>query len=494
MSKVGRNDPCPCGSGKKYKKCCLLKDQEADLTSSKVIPIVPDFDDDAEWDDEVEWDNEAEWDDDAEREPLMPSSTALTEEDEEPDPLAEDMNAFLAVFMEAEPDEKWQLVEDTLKERPELFDEEMAFEVFDELYGKTAVPENRSRFEALVNLLRQQAPEAYEHEAHYMLGWRIENELANGNYDAIPPLFNELSLLADARIDEFNRVEQKVAYHGLLETLLVGHRLAWPRVKNSSNIIPWGIDEFASRAADYETYALLMENPSLAANDPLLLGKLETYFTPDADRFSRYMACLTGPPPPQWTIDDFAFAPPRRRSDWYDDEEEEDEEDPAVENLFWLTVAFTHYLHHEEQAPYPKARLARRHFNRYFLERHAGELEPVDSPLFAPRRQKQRQKGKKAKQHRYPLCPDRQTLDRYMAQLIGFMSSQYHVAGALLELVPAWLRFLEKYHLIDAAQREKTLQELKGLDTAWLTFVEKAVADPLLQANAEKWPENAGLA
>ena len=21
--KIGRNDPCPCGSGKKYKKCCL---------------------------------------------------------------------------------------------------------------------------------------------------------------------------------------------------------------------------------------------------------------------------------------------------------------------------------------------------------------------------------------------------------------------------------------------------------------------------------------
>ena len=23
--KVGRNDPCPCGSGKKYKKCCLFR-------------------------------------------------------------------------------------------------------------------------------------------------------------------------------------------------------------------------------------------------------------------------------------------------------------------------------------------------------------------------------------------------------------------------------------------------------------------------------------
>lgn len=24
-NKIGRNDPCPCGSGKKYKKCCLGK-------------------------------------------------------------------------------------------------------------------------------------------------------------------------------------------------------------------------------------------------------------------------------------------------------------------------------------------------------------------------------------------------------------------------------------------------------------------------------------
>ena len=27
--KVGRNDPCPCGSGKKYKRCCLLKEEQA---------------------------------------------------------------------------------------------------------------------------------------------------------------------------------------------------------------------------------------------------------------------------------------------------------------------------------------------------------------------------------------------------------------------------------------------------------------------------------
>lgn len=26
---LGRNDPCHCGSGKKYKKCCLGKSEEA---------------------------------------------------------------------------------------------------------------------------------------------------------------------------------------------------------------------------------------------------------------------------------------------------------------------------------------------------------------------------------------------------------------------------------------------------------------------------------
>lgn len=37
MAKVGRNDPCPCGSGKKHKKCCLAKPSSVtDLTWQKM--------------------------------------------------------------------------------------------------------------------------------------------------------------------------------------------------------------------------------------------------------------------------------------------------------------------------------------------------------------------------------------------------------------------------------------------------------------------------
>ena len=29
VPKIGRNDPCPCGSGRKYKKCCLNAGSDA---------------------------------------------------------------------------------------------------------------------------------------------------------------------------------------------------------------------------------------------------------------------------------------------------------------------------------------------------------------------------------------------------------------------------------------------------------------------------------
>ena len=47
MVKIGRNAPCPCGSGKKYKKCCLLpkagKGQKY-ASSTKFVPVYTQLD------------------------------------------------------------------------------------------------------------------------------------------------------------------------------------------------------------------------------------------------------------------------------------------------------------------------------------------------------------------------------------------------------------------------------------------------------------------
>lgn len=38
MSKISRNEPCPCGSGKKYKKCCLNRDEEITRNNQSIYP------------------------------------------------------------------------------------------------------------------------------------------------------------------------------------------------------------------------------------------------------------------------------------------------------------------------------------------------------------------------------------------------------------------------------------------------------------------------
>jgi len=45
MAKIGRNAPCPCGSGKKYKKCCLSPQQEKRPSPVKKQGFTPVFTD-----------------------------------------------------------------------------------------------------------------------------------------------------------------------------------------------------------------------------------------------------------------------------------------------------------------------------------------------------------------------------------------------------------------------------------------------------------------
>ena len=51
MKKIGRNDPCPCGSGKKYKHCCLDRADQHDEESPtrQVIEEIREVMDDREF-------------------------------------------------------------------------------------------------------------------------------------------------------------------------------------------------------------------------------------------------------------------------------------------------------------------------------------------------------------------------------------------------------------------------------------------------------------
>lgn len=52
MTKIGRNDPCPCGGGKKYKKCCLEKDEAAAAASRAAALPAPTVSTPTQWEDD----------------------------------------------------------------------------------------------------------------------------------------------------------------------------------------------------------------------------------------------------------------------------------------------------------------------------------------------------------------------------------------------------------------------------------------------------------
>lgn len=352
---IGRNDPCPCGSGKKYKKCCLSKDEKARHEISE---------------------------ESAGTGARSQSAKGRKDPEHTPDPLAKAWQARWSEFQSEEYEGRFELFTRTLDD-PDLMNAEMAFAMLNEMFIASAGRGHRDRFDALVKRLREHRPAVYLEEEPYFLKWRITNALLAGRSEVVSTLMLELAALAAKDLDIFNRAEEQVAYHGHLTALVDAMRLAWPGVKASSNIVPWGIDEFCSRAVTYEllNHASAIYAPNCVS--PALAEGLGFFCPIDANQAAAFLADIAGRPGRTWTMSDFQFAPPR--SDWQDEPEDIEESEAAEpsgdSNFYRLTVQFLGYLRRIEGVPYAKGELGRRDLHRFILERDAGKLEYFESML-----------------------------------------------------------------------------------------------------------------
>ena len=458
--KVGRNDPCPCGSGKKYKKCCMRKDEELAHKASSMTRV-----------------------------PETPKPpTPETPEPPPPDPHIQAINAHWERFKAEDYEGQIALFLRTLDEE-ELMDEEMAFEMLNTIHSEAIENNERDRFDGLVETLRERLPDIYAHDAQYYLDWRIRNAVTAGRWEVVSDLAKEMGAIAGDSIDTFNNVVDLLAYHGQLSTLVETMRIAWPGVEHSAEIVPWGVDEFAQQAVNFVMFDYVERHPSPDANDPEFREQLGSYLEILPDRLAQYIAHLTGQADRSWTMSDFEFRPPRSRSSHDFDEEEDDEDrtpDEARENLFHLTVEFLGHLRREENVSYTRGELGRKHIEQYILERHAGELEPREGMLEAMMRPKRRRPKPRSRKPDHVLCPDHDTLDRYLAGLLGFINPQYYKAAATFELMPAWLSFLESRQLINDEQHRKTVRELRSLFSQLLDLWKKHTSDPALERGIKR--------
>jgi hypothetical protein len=473
--KTGRNDPCPCGSGKKYKKCCLEKDQEANARRP-LLPTSPRREAPAS---------------SAEPPPAAVPRVASPPKPppKPPDPAAERWNARWEEFEAQDGTGRIDVFFKTLDD-PELMNDEMAFEMLNRLHGEFAKRGDRLRFAELVAALRARRPEVFDEGAHNFLSWLLKDALADGRTDEVRPLALELAPRTATDIDIVHRALEALAYHGHLSVLVEAMRLAWPGVKSSPNVVPWGISSFAEEGANYEIFHYLENTASPDPGDPVLLDRLKFFFDdPDLDFVRRFIDDVTGKTARAWTVADFGLKPPRKKSrdDWDDEGGSDNSPDEGAKNLARLTDEFIGYMHRQEGVPFSKGQLTRSDFYQYFMRRNEGELDPRPSMMELALRPNL--KLPKPPKPIHPLCPERVTFEAHLAGLLGFLNFLYYRSAALFEIVPAWLRFLESRGLIDADTRTKVVANLRPLHAELLRIWESFSDDPTLLRNAQRWPE-----
>ena len=400
----------------------------------------------------------------------------------------EALNACWEAFKAQDYDGRIALFTETLDDA-ELMDDEMAFEMLNTLYSQALEQDQRDRFDCLVVTLQTRLPEVYASRSHYYLHWRILNALVMGRFDAVPSLVRDLATTAKHDIDILNNVIDALAYHGQLSLIVDAMHLAWPWVQEPGNVVPWGIDEFSSQAAHFILLEYSTHHATPDPEDSALGEQVEFYCPYNPEGVQRFLAHLTGQAGSSWTMDDFTFQrrQPSRR-DWFDDLDDEDEEDEppqtpsdsARRNLFDLSVAFLGYLYRDENVSLSKGELARRQLVEYILERFDGQLEPRESPLNTIRRPKKRRPKPKRRQPDHVLCPDYDTLDRFLAQRMDFINPQWYKTAATFELLPTWLRFLESCGLIDIEQHNKSYRDIGKLVPSLHRIWDRHREDPSL--------------
>jgi hypothetical protein len=476
---IGRNDPCPCGSGKKYKKCCLLKDEEEARKKAAEAAAIPAA---------IEKPKAAE--NPASAKPAPIEHSCPTPDDLRDDLRMEALIARLDEFHESDYERRIEIFRQSIE--ADLMDEEQAFEMLNPLFEQAVEHNERDRFDALTEELRQRLPEVHKLEEHYILEWRIINALAAGRYEQAEELMREVALLAHQQIDLWDWVERRMAYHGQLPALVESVRLAWPKVKPSTSIMSWAKTDFSRRAIQYELLSYVEQTTAPDPNDPVLLDRLK-FFDEEIkmERLTAILNCLAGRSNRQWAMDDFKLTPPG--GTWRKKQKVVDEAfEAGARNLFDLAMQFVAYAHNTAGAPYTKAEMAAQEIHRFILQRERRTLEyqeGVYNPSLDPN-ERQRGPTKKFKQYEHMLCPDRERFNRYLADMFDPVTADNHAASAVTELIPAWLRFVESQGLIDLELRDRTLRDLSPVAGDLRKKMEEFRIDPALEQAMSRWNEN----
>ena len=430
MTKIARNAPCPCGSGRKYKRCCLAKDEakgnypairlaaEARIAAAQL--------------------------EEAKR--VAAEATTPERSIQETRPLLNGLLSKPVPPKIAVWDAMWERFEATDYEgRIATFletldqgtlDAETAFTMLnDYLADEARAHGDQARFAELVAKLAQQAPEVYEVDAIYYSSILIEDAVRARRFDRLPSLLDIYARQPTRGIDEFFSVKNKLLYYGQLKPVKDVMMRAWPAIFDSSEILPWGKDEYAGLLTALIVFDYLASTPAPRLDDPTLRNQLAQIKGRDKKSPEGWFRILLG-----------------ERRDWK----------PRHfllkdrENLFLLGWDWLGEMYRKHGLPLAKGDLARQLLTNFYVEQ--GKSGRAGSDL---------------------LIPKRKPLDEFLGKTImSLLHVDYYPASALMELLPLYLTFLVERGLITQEVADRAVEDLRPLVSSLLDTLKAHNAEP----------------
>ena len=432
--KAGRNDPCHCGSGRKYKKCCLARAESAALShgagsSPKVTPALPN------WPGPVAHAPEPE---------LNPEEAARV--------------AFWARLDAADLDGRRRLLEEAM-DQPDLVDPEFAFEVVNLIAGDSNSAKDQAQLAELIEQLRERCPDAYAAEEVFLLDWRMLAALYLGHDEEVARLAHRFAEIADTDVDVFLGVLDRLGFWGRLPVLADALRTAFAPVKGSKRIAGWVVEELGEAGIVAEILTALEAGLQGGAMTDELLRRACVYgCLPDPELLQNIVARIAGEGLPRLSLVDFGADNAAERT-------------LSIAGLGW---EFVGHLRRAEAMPTTRAVLAREEIVAYLAQRAAGELLP-DRPDDKSRKKLQRPSPK------HPLCPDQDSLGRYVSRRLNFINPKRYRMCALMVALPLWLEFLEERGLLGQKERVTTEADMRPLLANFKAAFEDRDQEPMLR-------------
>ncbi len=398
MRRPGRNDPCACGSRKKYKHCCLPREEEVQAG----------------------------------------------------------VRTLSRRFEEGDYEQRIIAVRDAL-EKNYLLDAELVIDVMLEIWSETRSRGEYSRVVELLEELQRRAPDVYEVNREWYDKWLIQSNVALGHFSDLP---RHLSFYARGQgdADLFFQIIDLLMYHDLRQPLMDAMQQAWPSIRDTTTVMPWGVDEFADTLTVLNLFDHIerVENPD--ADDPALRNVLSPFFEADPSWLRQVLDHLLGRAAPAWTLQNFVYHGAPRASE-------------VEGQLYFLSLHVLRDLHQGAGMSWGRAEMGRSALGKYLLSDPHVEAQDRHSPF---------------------LYPHPRSLDRFLADYFDLINPQPYRAGALVEALPRYLDFLYRNGMMDASGVAATVRSLHPVASDVVRVLESGSSDPtMIRAVRSRWEREA---